>query len=96
MSINCYKCSKDTALSTNETVARNQTCPHCWSDLRCCKMCKHYDTSSYNECREPVADRITDKEKANFCDYYVLNSNTGESSKSKDDLLSAAAALFKK
>jgi hypothetical protein len=31
---------------------------------------------SYNECRETSADRVVDKEKENYCDYFKMNSKT--------------------
>lgn len=33
-------------------------------------MCEFYDTSVAKSCREPVAEEVTDKERANFCDYF--------------------------
>ncbi|MCJ7558928.1 MAG: hypothetical protein MUP90_18730 [Gammaproteobacteria bacterium] len=32
-------------------------------------MCAFFDTSVANSCREPVADRVMDKDRANFCGY---------------------------
>ncbi len=58
-------------------------------------MCIFYDKHSYNECREPTAERLVDKEKANFCDFYKFG-NQNEQSQAKDDALAAANALFKK
>jgi hypothetical protein len=59
-------------------------------------MCQFYDPKSYNECREPNADRITEKEKANFCDYYKINSGLNDAEKQRQDALAKAASLFKK
>lgn len=59
-------------------------------------MCQFYDPKSYNECRESNADRITDKEKANFCDYFKLGSGAADAEKQRLDALAKAAALFKK
>jgi hypothetical protein len=53
-----------------------------------------FDPNSYNECREPVAQRIVDKEKANFCDYFKLGENQN-SQESSEQLLEAANKLFK-
>tara|TARA_Y100001001_G_scaffold29527_1_gene24668 strand:- start:196 stop:372 length:177 start_codon:yes stop_codon:yes gene_type:complete len=58
-------------------------------------MCHFYDPAAYNECREPAADRIVDKTKANFCDYYQLGSGD-HSNNNQSDALAAANALFKK
>ncbi|EQC51685.1 hypothetical protein M901_2861 [Bacteriovorax sp. DB6_IX] len=57
-------------------------------------MCKFYDPTAYNECKETNADRILEKEKANFCDYFILKGGSG-SGDEKDDLMAAANALFK-
>lgn len=34
-------------------------------------MCEYYDTRVAMNCREPVADEIRDKERANFCGYFA-------------------------
>jgi len=33
-------------------------------------MCRFYDTSVAQACREPMADEVKDKTRANFCDYF--------------------------
>ncbi len=95
MSIECYKCHKEIAeLSSQVKISKNEECPHCYTSLKCCKMCVFYDPHAYNECKEPVAERIVDKEKANFCDYFQLG--TGKSSQdNKEDIMAAAEKLFK-
>ena len=95
MSVKCYKCGTDLSLTPNQNIARSEDCDKCGCDLRCCKMCQFYDSNSYNECKEPVADRIVEKEKANYCDYFKLgtSSTAGDNQKSA---LDAANALFKK
>ena len=95
MSIQCFDCGSVLLLSETKTISRQDTCDHCYKDIRCCKMCTFYDPKSYNECREPTADRITEKEKANFCDFYKLGQVSIVKNK-KNDLLAAANALFKK
>jgi hypothetical protein len=32
--------------------------------------CAHWDTSAYNECRESSAERVTDRDRGNRCDYF--------------------------
>ena len=34
--------------------------------------CDFYDAGAYNQCREPQAERVLEKEKGNFCDYFRL------------------------
>lgn len=91
----CYKCNTEIILSAHDKISRSDECHKCYTDLRCCKMCSFYDTKSYNECREPSADRITDKEKKNFCDYFSFGNNTNNRDDEKKDLLAKASSLFK-
>jgi hypothetical protein len=96
MIITCWKCSKPLSDTFKIMVARRDTCPSCMADLRNCKMCQFYDQKAYNECRESSADRVQDKEKANFCDYFKIGSSGTNPDKEKQDALAKAAALFKK
>jgi hypothetical protein len=59
-------------------------------------MCQFYDVKAYNECREPQADRVKDKEIANFCDYFKIGSPGTNPDQERQDALAKAAALFKK
>ncbi len=93
--LSCYSCHKALALEAGTKIHRSEECPYCSADLRCCKMCQFYDPKAYNECREPSAERIVEKEKANYCDYFVL-ATPGSAHQAKDDALAAAMALFKK
>lgn len=94
MSVHCYKCNKVLALIPQTNIPRGEDCPTCRTDLHCCRMCEFYDTKAYNECRESNADRVVDKEKANYCDYFKLKANTGANP--VQSALDAANALFKK
>jgi len=51
-------------------LRRRDECPACGADLHVCRMCEFYDTSVAKSCREPVAEEVTDKERAQFCDYF--------------------------
>lgn len=64
----CHKCRKE--VSVNKIVGRKDVCPYCRSDLRCCLNCRHHDPNVYNQCHEPQADRVIDKDRSNFCDYF--------------------------
>jgi hypothetical protein len=68
--IRCAFCKEE--IECEGTVSRSDTCSHCGRDLHCCLQCKFYDPGSYNECIEVSAERVVDKERANFCDYFVL------------------------
>ena len=95
----CYHCGKELDLPAG-VVGRSAECVHCRADVRCCYNCIHYDKASYNECNEPMAERVVDKTKANFCDYFSLRVGTGLSAKGgatqKNDALKKLDDLFKK
>lgn len=91
----CHKCSRE--LKTDSDYGRQDTCLGCGFSTRVCMNCLHYDPSRYNECTEPVADRVIDKEKGNFCDYFKPGDRQGGAAASaKEQALKAAEALFKK
>ncbi len=35
-----------------------------------CRLCEFYDTRVSGSCREPVAETVMEKERANFCGYF--------------------------
>lgn len=66
--LRCWKCGG--ALDAVPLpLARRAVCPACDADLHVCRMCAFYDTGVSRACREPVADEVKDKERANFCGY---------------------------
>jgi hypothetical protein len=63
-----------------------------------CKLCEFYDVGKAKHCREPIAEEVSDKQRANFCDYFKPKLNA-YSDKSKTDAERAKdqlAALFGK
>jgi hypothetical protein len=96
LALQCYKCGKELSEAYKVMLSRSDHCPNCMADLRCCRMCQFYDVKAYNECRESMADRVTDKEKANFCDYFKIGSGYNDAEKQRQELLAKAQALFKK
>ena len=93
--MSCFKCGAGIPLLG--IVGRRDECFKCHSDLHVCKNCKFYDPSAYNECREPQADVVLEKERANFCDFFQPRAPGDKSPVDKQkELLAAAEALFKK
>lgn len=64
----CFSCGAQ--LSSGLKPGRSETCPACDADVHCCRNCEFYDPGSYNECRETQAERVLEKERSNFCDYF--------------------------
>jgi hypothetical protein len=94
----CHRCGGEIALSGK--VSRLDSCTKCDSDLHVCLNCNFFDPFAPNQCREPQAELVRDKEKANFCDYFTPNQKRGASTpagKSKtDEARDAFKNLFKK
>ncbi len=93
--IKCFKCQTVLEILAGSKVLRHEECHKCGAAIHCCKMCKYYDPSAYNECRESVADRVVDKEKANYCDFFILVGNS-QDQVSKEKLMDLANSIFKK
>jgi hypothetical protein len=66
----CWNCGRPTGVTAK--VTRNDQCPHCLADLRCCHGCRHFDPTRRAQCKEPVERAIPNKEKANFCDFFQM------------------------
>lgn len=91
----CHACKN--AFQIEGFISRTSECPHCSADVHCCLNCDHYDPAAHNRCREPKADWVTDREKANFCDWFRPN-KLAAASKAKDTRVDARRAfdsLFK-
>lgn len=63
----CHECG---AAVESEKVSRRDECPACGSDLRACLNCAFYDEGRANRCREPQAEDVKEKDRANYCDYF--------------------------
>ncbi len=92
----CFNCQKTIEVILGVPIGRRDECDSCGADVHVCKNCVHYDRSAYNECKEPQADFVKEKDRANFCDYFTPSDRKGTAGTAKDDLLAQAEALFKK
>ncbi len=90
--MNCWKCG---ASLTASDYGRQDSCAKCGVDTHACLNCVNHHRSYNNECIESQADRVVDKEKSNFCDWFKPRASAGEGAPSKDALKAAAEALFK-
>jgi hypothetical protein len=68
--IQCWKCGA--ALEYLPLpFGRIERCKACDSYLHVCRLCREYDTSRPQQCREPTVEEVRNKEHANFCDHYA-------------------------
>ncbi len=65
----CWKCGASIDYLT-PPIERLDACKACGAEIHVCKMCVDYDTSYAHHCREPIAEEVKDKERANFCDFF--------------------------
>ncbi len=92
----CHACKKEIAIERK--VGRSETCPSCGADLHVCLNCRFYSLGAYNDCTEPQAERVVDKRRSNFCDYFIFVDDAGRRGQAakKDDSRSRLEELFKK
>lgn len=90
----CYQCHKE--IEVDGKLSFRADCEHCGFDAHVCLNCHFYDAGSYNECRETSADRVTDKEKNNHCEYFQAGTGGAGGSSEVDDAKKKLEELFKK
>jgi hypothetical protein len=83
----CFACGE---FISTQFVGRQDVC-----------QCVFFDQSVYNQCSEPMADRVVDKTKANFCDYFKVAVQTEDLKKERkmqpsDLARQNAESLFRK
>jgi hypothetical protein len=87
----CWKCGASLADLTLP-LRRLEECRKCSAELHVCKLCEWYSIAVAKHCREPVAEEVKDKERANFCDYFkprpgaYVPADVAASSKARIDL----------
>ena len=93
----CWYCGSP--VTDSEPLGRSLKCLDCGKDLRSCKNCRHLRASG---CAESQAEKPSEVERANFCDWFSLNPRfrnaTAGERKSADAGTSAKSAfedLFK-
>ena len=73
---------------------RENRCPACGKATHCCRNCEYYQPGIANSCREPIAERVNAKDRANFCDYFSPASRPSTPAADADQLLQDAEDLF--
>lgn len=86
----CWKCGAS-LVGLPFPLGRIAVCPSCEAELHVCKLCEYYDTAVADQCREPVAEQVKEKDRANFCDYFKAMPNA-YIAQNKNDAASQARA----
>lgn len=92
----CWHCGRVTEVE--ERVGFRDDCEGCGRALHVCRNCNFYDPAYNNACRENQAERVVDKERFNFCEYFTPGSGkgAGAGASSKSAAQAKLEALFKK
>ncbi|MBU2550903.1 MAG: hypothetical protein KKB20_21005 [Proteobacteria bacterium] len=90
----CFFCHK--SLGLEGKVSFRELCPHCGMDVHVCLNCTFYDPGRSNDCREPRADWVRDREARNTCEYFVLGREAAPDKAEAKTAKVALDALFKK
>jgi hypothetical protein len=64
----CAACGETLPIATGSLVE----CPNCRAAIHACRQCAHFDTSQRFQCREPIPERIEDKQARNDCARFSL------------------------
>ncbi|MFA5250026.1 MAG: hypothetical protein WC371_01285 [Parachlamydiales bacterium] len=62
----CYRCQA----VLEDKISFRSLCPKCGTDLHVCLSCRFYLPGKPSDCLIPEIDKITDKEKNNFCEEF--------------------------
>ena len=65
----CWKCGASLA-DLSLPLQRLDECRKCHAELHVCKLCEWYNIGVAKHCREPIAEEVKEKERANYCDYF--------------------------
>ena len=97
--LNCHSCGEQFPLNPGDKILRKDTCHQCGMYMHCCRNCRLFDPSKNNQCAEPQAEWVSDKEGANFCDFFEPRTSVNLVNRSRSASESTAKAfdsLFKK
>jgi hypothetical protein len=90
----CWHCGSE---MNSADYGRENSCRQCEKPTRVCRNCRWYAPERPNQCEEPMAERVLDKTRANFCGYFepTATPRDGGGATSQENLRQAAEDLFK-
>ena len=73
----CYFCPVSVCRFCSEElpegkIFRTSLCPSCGNAVKVCLNCSFYTPGAHWDCRETIPEAVREKDKANFCDYFVV------------------------
>ncbi len=92
--MNCFHCGR--AIEVKERVGFRDECPQCDRPLHVCRNCGFHEPGLNNDCRETQAERVVEKDRANFCEYFIPSGAVRAQSSSANAARANLESLFKK
>ncbi|MFQ5417048.1 MAG: hypothetical protein ACE5FL_08405 [Myxococcota bacterium] len=93
----CFACDIAIEIPPGERIGFRAICDACGADLHVCRSCEQHDPGAQNECREPAAERVGDRERANHCEYFAPSDRGGgEADRAAQAAKAQLDSLFKK
>ena len=92
--MNCFHCGREIAFK--ERVGFRDRCLACDRPVHACRNCTFYDPTYNNQCRETQAERIVEKDRANFCEFFAPGAGAGKKNVGASDARAKLDATFKK
>jgi hypothetical protein len=93
--MNCWHCARKIEVLAGDRIGFRDECPGCGRAMHSCRNCGFYDPAYNNSCRETMAERVVDKERFNFCEYFVPG-DAAVKPPAKTGAQNKLEALFKK
>jgi hypothetical protein len=90
----CWKCG--TTIDVGERVGFRDECTQCGSPLHVCLNCRFYEPGYHNECQEPMAERVVEKARSNFCEFFAPAPASTTARRPNSSARSQLDALFRK
>ena len=87
----CWACGQKLSAAMYQ---REGECLQCRKQTHVCRNCRFYEPGRPNDCQEPIAEPVRDKDRANFCDYFEPSIDTFRPSDDPEQLKAAAENLF--
>ncbi len=88
--VSCYRCGASLA-HLSLPLSRQDACPACSVHLHVCRMCRNYAPTAVDQCVEDDAERVVDKERLNFCDWFVAAEGAFDAAARREEEAAKAA-----
>ena len=88
----CWKCKEP--IAEGLAIFRSTQCSRCGASLHSCVNCRFYQPGSHYDCHETIDEAVSDKERANFCDYFSVRTEFSASNSQGQGKQQAARTAF--